>query len=85
MMDFQEPVNPEAYEKIVKHFGEPVATDKKTFLFNDMNRIEQRAMKEIANAAKQPATVAVVGEGEIKTFSDGTRYQVTNKGWVRLP
>jgi hypothetical protein len=83
-MQFDKPVNDEAMAKIVEAFGQPVATDRKTFLFDNMGAIKQRLMTEIANAAKQPATVEVVGEGEIKVMSDGTRYRVTPTGWKKI-
>jgi len=83
-MNFVNPVNDAALTEIVKEFGPPVATDRKTFLFDRMNKLEQRAMKRIANAAKQPATVEIHAEGDIKIMSDGTRYQVTPTGWKRL-
>ena len=86
-MSFQDPLNDEAFAKIVKEFGEPVAVDgeRKTLLFDNIKEINQLVMKEIANTAKQPTTVELHGEGEIKTMSDGSRYQVTSRGWVKLP
>lgn len=83
-MSFDKPVNDEALKKIVETFGEPVHHDRKTFLFDRMGAIQQRLMADIANAAKQPATVEVVGEGEIKVMSDGTRYRVTPTGWKKI-
>lgn len=85
-MSFQNPLNDEAYAKIVKEFGEPIAVDgeRKTLLFDRIGQINQQVMKEIANTAKQPATVGMHGEGEIKTMSDGTQYRVTPQGWQKL-
>lgn len=83
-MTFDQPVNPETRKLIEEHFGKPYAEDGKTFLFNQMETIDQRVMKEIANKAKQPATVELDGKDTIRTMSDGTRYQVTEKGWVKL-
>lgn len=84
-MNFQDPVNNEAFAKIFEEFGDKVvANDRKTFLLNDVGAIHQKLMKEIANTAKQPATVEVCGEGEIKTMSDGTRYRVTPQGWQKI-
>lgn len=83
-MQFDQPVNDEAFKKIVETFGEPVAHDRQTFLFDRMGAIKQRLMTEIANAAKQPAAVELHGEGEIKTMSDGTRYRVTPTGWQKI-
>lgn len=84
-MNFQDPVNPEALAKIMDAFGDKVVThDRKTFLLNDAGAIHQKLMKEIANAAKQPATVELNGEGDIKVMSDGTRYRVTPTGWQKI-
>lgn len=83
-MNFKEPLSDEAFAKIKKFFGEPAAGDRKTLLFNEMKVIDSSAMTEIANTAKQPATIELHGNGEIKTLSDGTRYQVTPQGWRKL-
>lgn len=83
-MNFDEPVNDAALAKIIDTFGKPVATDRKTFLFDRIGTIEQRLMKEIANTAKQPATIEMNGEGDIKTMSDGSQYRVTPQGWQKL-
>lgn len=83
-MNFRDPVSEALARKIAEEFGQPVASDNKTFLFDEMNQIEGRLMKEIANEAQQPVTVEVNGEGDIKTMSDGSRYQVTPHGWKKL-
>jgi len=83
-MNFTNPVSEEMAARIAEEFGQPVVTDRKTFLFDNMKQIEGRLMKQIANEAKQPVTVEMHGEGEIKTMSDGTRYQVTPQGWKKL-
>lgn len=82
-INFDKPVNSEALAKIVETFGEPVAKDKKTFLYNNIETIEQRLMKQIANAAKQPAIVELNGVGSRKTMEDGTEYEVTENGWIQ--
>jgi hypothetical protein len=61
----------------------PIAHDEKTFLFDGL-KIDQKKMKEIANKAGQPLTAEINGDGDIKTMSDGTKYQCTNKGWVKV-
>jgi len=83
-MNFDRPVDDEIIEKIKNVFGEPAAHDRKTFIFDRMAEIHQSEIKEIANSAKQVATVEVNGEGDIKTMADGTRYQVTPQGWRKL-
>lgn len=83
-MSFVNPVSAELAAKIAEEFGQPVATDRKTFLFNRFDAINSKLMKEIANEAKQPVTVEMNGEGEIKTMSDGTQYRVTPQGWKKI-
>jgi hypothetical protein len=83
-INFDEPVDEELIAKL-KAMIPVVANDRKTFLLDAMNVIDGRDMKEIANAAKQPVKVEIHGQGEIKTLEDGTRYEVTPRGWRRLP
>lgn len=81
-INFHDPLNSEALIAL-REMAIPVQSDEKTFLFDRLN-IDQRKMKEIANKAGQPLTVELNGEGDIKTLSDGTKYQCTNKGWVKV-
>jgi len=83
-INFDEPVGPEAESMIKELFGDPVASDAKTFLYDKQIVLAQKRMTELANKAKQPATVELNSEGEIKTMSDGTQYQVTPKGWRKI-
>jgi hypothetical protein len=83
-INFQEPVNNEALAKLAEAFGQPVATDKKTFLYDRISAIDQRIMKEIANTAKQPAAVELNENGSVKIV-DGVRWRLTTAGWVREP
>ena len=83
-MNFNQPVNPKAMKMIEELFGKPAASDGKTLLFDNMGEIDSRDMRKIVNAAKQPATIEIHGGDDIKTMADGTRYQVTSKGWRRL-
>lgn len=83
-MNFNEPVNDAALAMIKDALGEPAATDRKTFLFDKFNEIKQQEMKAIANAARQPATVEINGEGDVKTMADGAQYRVTPQGWQKI-
>lgn len=84
-INFNRELNDDGLAKMREVFGEAVASDGKQFLFDKMQEIKQADMKAIANAANQPATVELHGDGEIKTMADGTRYQVTPTGWKKLP
>jgi hypothetical protein len=82
-LNFDQPVDNEVIEKI-KQILPVVAHDRKTFLLGKFEAFESREMKKLANAAKQPARVELHGLGEIKTLEDGTRYEVTARGWRKL-
>jgi len=83
-MQFAEPVNDETIARIRELFGEPFASDRKTFLFDSLPpRINGNDMREIANRAKQPATLEILKDGDVRTVGD-TRYLVTPQGWRRL-
>jgi hypothetical protein len=81
-LNFDQPVNDELIAKI-KEMIPVVANDRKTFLM-DAPVIDGKTFKAIANAANQPAKVELHGTGEIKTLEDGTRYEVTPRGWRKL-
>jgi hypothetical protein len=83
-LNFNQPVSDDVLDRLKSMFGEPVASDRKTFLYPSMPEINSRQMTEIANAAKQPVTVALHSTGDIKTMTDGTRYEVTATGWKKL-
>jgi len=83
-INFKNDVNDETIKLLKDAFGEPLANDRRTFLFDRLNEIKQPIMKKVANAAKQPATVEIHGHGDIKVLSDGTRYFVTPQGWRKI-
>lgn len=83
-LNFANPVNVDALKLIQEAFGEPVASDDKTFLFDRRTVIRQTTMGAIARVAGQIATVEVNGIGDIKTMIDGTRYECIANGWRRL-
>ena len=85
-ISFEENMNDETRELIEKQFGDKIKLmDKKNVLLERLNEgFKQDDFKEIANTAKQPVTLELHGGGEIKTMSDGTQYQVTKSGWVKV-
>ena len=88
-INFEHPMNSVALEKLRELITDgslpnPVALDEFRALFNDTLELQQRKMTELANAAKQPVTVELNEIGEIKVMSDGTKYRVTNKGWIKI-
>ena len=66
-------------------FGEASAKDEVSILFDKIGTIQQKEMSKIAKEEKQPVTVTLYNPGEIKTMSDGTKYQVDEHGsWRRI-
>jgi len=78
-----EPMNEETQKKMREAFGEPVSSDEKTALFNNLNETEGR-FKDFAEQADQELKMQTFEEGDIKTLDDGTQYRVTNGGWVKI-
>lgn len=88
-LNFEHPMNPEAANLLRQlieqgRLPQPVVQDNRQVLFNDTTRISQKEMAELANAAKQPVTVELNELDEVKELSDGTKYRVTNRGWIKI-
>lgn len=88
-LSFERPMNPEAANLLRQmieqgSLPQPIAQDDRQALFDDIPRISQKEMAKLANAAKQPVTVTLNSLDEIKEMSDGTKYRVTNKGWIKI-
>lgn len=82
MMEFQNELTPAQREIVEALAGLPEAADGKKFLFN--RKIGDRRVAKIAREVGEAVTAQVVGEGRIETLSDGTRYEVTARGWKKL-
>lgn len=88
-LNFEHPINPEAanlLRQLVEQGSLPqtVAQDDRQVLFNDIIRISQKKVIKLANAAEQPVTLELNELDDVKELSDGTKYRVTNKGWVKI-
>lgn len=59
------------------------AMDRKMALLNTREFVGSE-MSNMARKLNQVVTVELNELGEIKTLSDGTRYQVTPSGWKKL-
>jgi len=83
-MNFNKPLTEDNQSFLREFMGEDlVALDQSKALF-DTRPINQQAVKHIANELNQVVTVELNEPGEIKTMSDGTRYEVTPDGWKKL-
>lgn len=82
---FQNPVDDEMMKHMAEFFGQPVATDRKIFLYDELpDPLVGGKVAELAKKDEQPLTVEINDPGEIKTLSDGTKYRVTQKGWQKI-
>lgn len=61
-----------------------VAHDNKDFLYDGMSSINERRMAKLAKEVNQPVIVNLHAVGNRKTLSDGTTYEVTERGWVKV-
>ena len=83
-MSFDKPISDDDKDFIKKMFGKGVdAMDEKIVLLNHRMHLHSE-MKEVANQTKQPVSLEINSEGEIKPLSDGSRYRVTESGWKKL-
>jgi len=84
-MQFEKPMDEETAKRIKEMFGDKIAVmDDKNVLLERLSEINQKEMKAIANKAEQPVTVNIYDKDDIVTMSDGTKYQVTQKGWRKV-
>jgi hypothetical protein len=83
-VNFEHPVNLAAERRLWSLFGEPVATDRATFLYNRGIDVHGDDLKKIANTAGQPIKLEANQPGDIKKMIDGARYILTGKGWRRI-
>lgn len=86
-INFQEPYSEETRKKLEEVFGKAAGFDPRTLLFDheQMQSIDTKLMSTVARQEKQPVDVSLHAPGEIKTMSDGTKYQVDEHGsWRRI-
>lgn len=84
-INFQEPYSEETAKKLREFFGEPAAFDATKLLYDHISMIKGKDMSAIARSEKQVVNVSLHDPGEIKELSDGTKYQVNDKGeWRRI-
>lgn len=77
-INFENDMGPEA-KGIIEKMTEVCAMDERTALLNTA-KLNQQKLKEIANAAKQPATLELNSIGD-KKLVDGAMYVLTKDGW----
>ena len=83
-MFFNKPISDDDKSFIKEMFGKDIAAmDQKTVLLNRRMHLQSEMMK-VANQTKQPVSLEINNEGEIKTLSDGSQYRVTKSGWEKL-
>ena len=83
-MNFDRPLTDEQQQVFREFMGDRVeAMDKSTALLNTRNFVGSE-MSDLARKLNQVVTLEMNEPGEIKTLSDGSRYQVTPEGWRKL-
>jgi hypothetical protein len=84
-IQFDEPMNEESSEMIKKMFGDVVVvSDEQNVLLEKLTDIHQKEMSLLAKTAKQPVTAKMHDDGDIVEMIDGTKYQVTKRGWRKI-
>lgn len=83
-INFDNDIGSEARQMIEKLF-DVEAIDERTALLNRINQpFSRKLMRDISNAAKQPATLEINRIGDRKEVG-GVVYELDEKGWKRLP
>lgn len=83
-MQFDKPISEDQQKFIKELMGDSLnVIDQERALFN-ANQFFQTDMKDIANEINQVVTLELNEPGEIKVMGDGTRYECTPKGWIKL-
>lgn len=83
MMEFKNELTDAQRKMVEELMGKPEAEDGKTFLYNRL-KMPRRKLAKIAREVAEGVTARTVDEGQIITMKDGTRYEVTARGWVRV-
>ncbi len=81
-VNFEKPMNEDAQNQLQNLFGEHVAQDSHTTLFNKMAELDRKIMSELAKTAGQPVVVELNSLGDTKEV-DGIKYILTSEGWQK--
>ena len=83
-IQFKRPMDKETTEALEKFLGENIAVmDDKNVLVENLSEAHQKEMSNIVKTTRQPAAINIHDEDDIVEMSDGTKYQVTKKGWKK--
>ncbi len=63
---FEKEIDEESIKRLLEIFGNPVADYKKTFLFDKIEKLDQKVMGELARQTGQPVTVELNDKGTTK-------------------
>ena len=84
-INFQDPTSAHVQRMMAEAFGKAVATDGKTFLYDELpDPMERSKMAAIAREAAQPLSTELNIIGDIKTMEDGTQWRLTPTGWHKI-
>ena len=84
-MQFDQPMDKKTSKRIKEMFGDNIVVmDAQNVLLENLSEIHQKQMKVVADTSKQPITMNIHDEDDIVEMTDGTKYQVTPKGWQKI-
>lgn len=84
-MQFDEAMDEKSKAAIMKAFGDTMAvSDEKTALFDNLTEEKQEEFEAFPYEIDQNVTTKIHKGGDVVEMSDGTKYQVTTKGWRKI-
>jgi len=81
-MSFSRPLRTSEQDFIRSVMTDIVAIDANTVLFD--SDVNWDGAKDIADKVNQTVTVSADNIDDIKEMNDGTKYKVTDHGWVKI-
>ena len=84
-MQFERELTPDEQDELAAAFADGmVAIDEKQALLDWFGEDDEIKRETFEKRLSQKINVGALAEGEIRTMSDGTQYQVTTKGWRKI-
>lgn len=84
MISTEKSMHPELLNRLKDLQGEPVASDARHALYDELKPMTGHDGSILARAQGEPVTVTLLNLDEIVTFDDGRQFQATESGWRRV-
>ena len=81
-VNFPEKIDDKAHAMLQDIFGDSVAEDRKTYLFDKIGDLNRRKMSDLAKATGQPVSVELNDVGDAKTVGDDL-FRLLEEGWEK--